>query len=128
MRERKFPDQKPPEGVAARTGQPPRSLGQEVSGRCGRWAKPVKRRHEESLVRSESIMICMSTLIAHVPRVYTYLVVGDIVVGAHPLDLSGRQHPADIVDDLQVRGCGLHGTQSRQTLSNHGQQCLDEPS
>ena len=40
---------------------------------------------------------------ANAMRVTTaYLVVGNVVVGAHALDLSRRQHPADIVDDLQV--------------------------
>ena len=41
-----------------------------------------------------------------------YLVVGDIVVGAHALDLRRSQHPADIVNDLEIGGRGLQRQQT----------------
>jgi len=36
-----------------------------------------------------------------------YLVVGHIIVGAQPLDLHGTQHPADVVDDVDIRSASL---------------------
>jgi hypothetical protein len=37
----------------------------------------------------------------------THLVVSHIVVGAQPLDLHGTQHPADIVNDVDICSAGL---------------------
>jgi hypothetical protein len=32
----------------------------------------------------------------------TYLVVGHVVIRAHALNLHGAQHPADVVDNLNI--------------------------
>ncbi len=35
-------------------------------------------------------------------RVKPYLVIGDIIVSTHSLNLHGTEHPTDIVDDLDI--------------------------
>jgi hypothetical protein len=54
-----------------------------------------------------------------------YLVVCDIVVHAHPLDLHRTKHPTDIVDDLNVSGRRLE--QSQLSNDSYGFFHIDQP-
>ena len=42
-----------------------------------------------------------------IDRPGTHLVIRNIVADAHALDLHRAEHPADVVDDLDIRRCGL---------------------
>lgn len=48
----------------------------------------------------------------YIDHVRAYLVVGNEVVAAHPLDLERREDPADIIDDLDVSGRSLQVIES----------------
>ena len=104
MREHKSPGQRLRAEGGVRTGQPPQSPGPAKGGRCGRWVRLARQRHGGSPARWESALT-QSVVKSLIAIARTYLVVGDVVVGAHALDLSRRQHPADIVDDVQIGRC-----------------------
>lgn len=42
----------------------------------------------------------------------SYLIISDIVICTHALNLHGTQHPANVVDDLNVVGRCLHNSVS----------------
>lgn len=48
-----------------------------------------------------------SVFVVHLSMSSTHLVVSDKVIRAHPLDLGWTQHPAYVVDDLDVLRGGL---------------------
>ena len=104
MQGRMSPDQKPREVMGAHMVRPPPFRERAADGRCGHWATPERRQREGSLVRLESSR--RNTLIAaqtFLTASRTHLIVGDVIIRAHALDLCRRQHPTHVVNDVEVR-------------------------
>ena len=63
--------------------------------------------HNSQYVRGNWVLWRGSCLRDILGKHLTYLVVSHVIVGAQPLDLHGTQHPADIVNDVNIRRTGL---------------------
>lgn len=107
MPARKFPVPKLLVEVATRKLRLLQSLAQEVDGHFCRWLAPSKQRHEEFLVRLDSRDMDYECHLDSRNYGKSHLIVGNIIVCTHSLNLHRAEHPADIIDDLNIGGSGL---------------------
>ena len=100
---RTSPTRTPRVAMEVRKAQHPRSLAQGEGDRCGRSERRVTRQPVGSLERSGSAEqpVSLNSVMRHCFS-GTHLVICDKVVCAHALDLRRAEHPAHVVDDLDV--------------------------
>lgn len=94
------------EGEGIRRAQRLHSPGEAAGDHCGHWVPLVKQQREGFPEKWDS------SRIEYKPcdlKDVSYLIIGDEVISAHSLDLRRAEHPANVINDLNIgRGC-LYG-------------------
>jgi len=112
---RKFPVLKLPVGVVVRMARPLPSLAQGVDDHSCHSLEPARLRRGGFQAISGS-KIVISDVHRRRRDKTPYLVISNIVIRAHALYLHWTEHPANIVNDFNVRGSGLW-------VDHHEQRC-----
>lgn len=77
-----------------------------ADGRYDHWPAPSKPPLSGSPAKSGSVQSPVSHRTVS-SRAFPYLVVSDVVISAHPLDLHWTQHPTHVINNLNISSRGL---------------------
>lgn len=102
MREHRFRARLLPEEGVTRTDQllPPLVI---EDGHFGHSQRHAMRQCAKSQAKWDSRISVISRTTSYL-MCQTYLVVSHVIIRAHALNLHGAQHPADVVDNLDIFG------------------------